>query len=585
MNERPNVKAPWIEHLDGLPSTLEYYQGTMFGAVERAAEQFSRKIAFDFMGRSTTYRDMIENIHKCARSMYYLGVRPGNRVTIALPNCPQAVYSFYAVNLLGAVANMVHPLASEKEMEFFLNESDSVLCITLDQFYSKFEAIRENTKVDNIIIASIKDELAPAIKAGYMLTEGRKIEPIPFDAPVILWKQFMKMGKDITDDYRCDKGADDIAVILYSGGTTGKKKGIMLSNLNFNSSAQQIIATNPMFVPGDKMLAALPLFHGFGLGVCINAMLTNGGRCVLVPRFTAKSYAKLIVKYKCNFIAGVPTLFEALLRLPTMQKANLSSLKGAFSGGDTLSNDLKRRIDQFFKEHHAGIQVREGYGMTETVTACCLTPPDKHKEGSIGFPFPDTYAKIVEPGKQEELPFGQEGEILLAGPSVMKGYLNDEEESKKVLEDHADGGHWIRTGDIGSMDDEGYLYFKGRIKRMIISSGYNVYPAQIENILENHSYVHQACVIGVPDSYRMQAVKAYVVLEPEIPTSAQTKSNLMDYCRKNIAKYAMPKDIVFKHSLPKTLVGKIAYRTLEDEHAEETKAAAENKAQAENAAE
>ena len=177
------------------------------------------------------------------------------------------------------------------------------------------------------------------------------------------------------------------------------------------------------------------------------------------------------------------------------------------------------------------------------------------------------------------------GEILLAGPSVMKGYLNDEEESKKVLEDHADGGHWIRTGDIGSMDDEGYLYFKGRIKRMIISSGYNVYPAQIENILENHPYVHQACVIGVPDSYRMQAVKAYVVLEPEIPTSAQTKSNLMDYCRKNIAKYAMPKDIVFKHSLPKTLVGKIAYRTLEDEHAEETKAAAENKAQAENAAE
>ena len=565
MSETQTVAAPWIEHLDGIPATLDYYQGSMFGAVERMAEMHPRKIAFDFMGRSTTYRDMIENMHKCARSLSHLGEKPGDRVTIALPNCPQAIYSFYAVNMIGAIANMVHPLAAENEMEFFLNESESVVAITLDQFYSKFEAIRENTKVQHIIIASVKDELAPHIKAGYMLTEGRKIERIPFDAPIIFWKDFMKMEKACEGDYRVDMGADDTAVILYSGGTTGKTKGIMLSNLNFNSSAQQIIATNPMFVPGDRMLAALPLFHGFGLGVCINAMLANGGRCVLVPRFTAKSYAKLIIKYRCNFIAGVPTLFEALLRLPTMQRANLSSLKGAFSGGDTLSNDLKRRIDEFFREHHAKIQVREGYGMTETVTACCLTPVNKHKVGSIGFPFPDTFAKIVKHGTEEVLPYGQEGEILLSGPSIMQGYLNDPEESAKVLKDHADGRRWICTGDIGSMDEEGYLYFKGRIKRMIISSGYNVYPAQIEDILTAHPYVDQACVIGVPDSYRMQAVKAYVVLQPEIPTSAQTKSNLMDYCRKNIAKYAMPKDIVFRHTLPKTLIGKIAYRELEDQ--------------------
>ncbi|MBQ6312369.1 MAG: AMP-binding protein [Lachnospiraceae bacterium] len=571
MTDTMNVAAPWIEHLDGIPSTLDYFQGSMFEAVERAAEQHPRKIAFDFMGRSTSYRELIENINKCARSLSYLGVKPGDKVTIALPNCPQAIYSFYGVNLIGAIANMVHPLASEKEMEFFLNESDSVVAITLDQFYHKFEAIRENTKVQHIVIASVKDELAPHIKAGYMLTEGRKIEQIPFDAPVIFWKPFMKLEKACEGDYRVNVNADDTAVILYSGGTTGKTKGIMLSNLNFNSSAEQIIATNPMFRPGDRMLAALPLFHGFGLGVCINAMLTHGGRCVLVPRFTAKSYAKLIVKYKCNFIAGVPTLFEALLRLPSMQRSNLSSLKGAFSGGDTLSNDLKRRIDEFFAEHHAKIQVREGYGMTETVTACCLTPVNKYKEGSIGFPFPDTYAKIVKPGTEEMLPYGEEGEILLSGPSVMQGYLNDPEESAKVLKDQADGRRWICTGDIGSMDEEGYLYFKGRIKRMIISSGYNVYPAQIENILESHPYVHQACVIGVPDSYRMQAVKAYVVLEPEVPTSAQTKSNLMDYCRKNIAKYAMPKDIVFKHSLPKTLVGKIAYRDLEKESEKEEK--------------
>ncbi len=568
MSKVGNVDAPWIDHLDGIPSTLDYYQGSMFGAVERAAEQHPRKIAFDFMGRSTTYKDMIANIHKCARSLSYLGVKQGDKVTIALPNCPQAIYSFYAVNMIGAIANMVHPLAAEKEMEFYLNESDSVAAITLDQFYHKFEAIRANTNVKNIIIASVKDELSPHIKAGYMLTEGRKVEKIPFDAPVIFWKQFMRMEKACKGDYRVDMGADDTAVVLYSGGTTGKTKGIMLSNLNFNSSAQQIIATNPMFVPGDRMLAALPLFHGFGLGVCINAMLTNGGRCILVPRFTAKSYAKLIVKYKCNFIAGVPTLFEALLRLPTMQKANLSSLKGAFSGGDTLSNDLKRRIDEFFREHHAPIQVREGYGMTETVTACCLTPVDKYKEGSIGFPFPDTYAKIVKHGTEEVVPYGEEGEILLSGPSVMQGYMNDPEETKKVIKYQADGLRWVCTGDMGAMDEEGYLYFKGRIKRMIISSGYNVYPAQIEDILTAHPDVDQACVVGVPDSYRMQAVKAYVVLNPTVPTSAQTKSNLMDYCRKNIAKYAMPKDIVFRNSLPKTLIGKVAYRELEDENKE-----------------
>ena len=570
--------APWIDHLDGLPSTLEYFHGSMFEAVERSAQLHPRKVAFDFMGSSTTYREMIENINKCARSLYYLGVRPGDRVTIALPNCPQAIYSFYATNMIGAIANMIHPLASEKEIEFYLNKSKSVAAITLDQFYSKFDAVRDNTCVENIIIASVKDELSPTLKAGYMLTEGRKIEPIPFDAPVILWKQFLKMEKACTEDYRCDKGADDIAVILYSGGTTGKTKGIMLSNLNFNSSAEMIIASNPMYRPGDRMLAALPLFHGFGLGVCINAMLTHGGRCVLVPRFTAKSYAKLIVKYKCNYIAGVPTLFEAMLRLPTMQKANLSSLKGAFSGGDTLSLDLKRRMDEFFVAHHAKIQVREGYGMTETVTACILTPPDKYKEGSIGFPFPDTFAKIVEPGTDKVLPYGEEGEILLSGPSIMHGYLDDEEETKKVLEDHADGRRWLRTGDIGCMDDEGYIYFKGRIKRMIISSGYNVYPAQIEDILLRHPAVDQCCVIGVPDSYRMQVAKAYVVLKPEIPTSAQTKSDLMDHCRKNIAKYAMPKDIVFKHSLPKTLIGKIAYRELEDEH----KAEIEKKAREES---
>ena len=277
---------------------------------------------------------------------------------------------------------MIHPLSAEKEIEFYLNESESVTAITLDQFYHKFENIRENTGVVNIIIASVKDALSKPLRAGYMLTEGRKIKPIPKDAPVIRWREFMKLSEHCFYKYKVRRKSEDPAVILYSGGTTGTTKGIVLTNKNFNALGQQVIATNPMFRPGDRMLAAMPLFHGFGLGVCIHTMLSQGGRCILIPRFTAKSYAKDIVKYRCNFIAGVPTLYEALLRLPSMDGADLSCLKGVFSGGDSLSIELKKKFDKFLYDHHASIQVREGYGTTEIVTACCLTPPHMAKEGS-----------------------------------------------------------------------------------------------------------------------------------------------------------------------------------------------------------
>ena len=325
-----------------------------------------------------------------------------------------------------------------------------------------------------------------------------------------------------------------------------------------------------MFRQGDKMLAAMPLFHGFGLGVCIHSMLSQGGRCILVPRFTAKSYAKLIVKYRCNFIAGVPTLYEALLRLPSMEGADLSCLKGVFSGGDSLSVELKKKFDAFLYDHKATIQVREGYGTTETVTACCLTPPHMFKPGSIGVPFPDTYIKIVEPGTDHEVPYGEEGEILLAGPTVMKEYMNHPEETAKTLRTHDDGETWVYTGDLGTMDSEGFVYFKGRAKRMIITSGYNVYPGQIENILDAHEKVQMSCVIGVPDPYKMQKVKAFVKLVPGVDPTGATKEELMAYCKKNIAKYAMPYDIEFRDDMPKTLVGKVAYRVLEEEETART---------------
>ena len=565
MPEEIRVKAPWKNQLGEIPFHLDYFEGTMYEGVKKCAERFPDYVALDFMGATITYKKMLAEIDRCARAFKTIGVRKGDKVTIALPNCPQGIYAFYALNLIGAISNMVHPLSAEKELEFYINASNSQTVITLDQFYSKIDAIRDRTNLVNVVIASVKDEMTRPIKAGYMLTEGRKVQKIPKDAPVIMWKDFMNMSKACFWRYAEHMDADDTAVILYSGGTTGTNKGIELTNKNFNALAAQITATNPMFKPGDRMLAAMPIFHGFGLGVCIHAMLFNGGRSILVPRFTPKSYARDMVKKRCNFVAGVPTLYEAIMRLDKMNKADLSCLKGVFSGGDSLSIELKKRFDRFLYDHNAKIQVREGYGATETVSACCLTPPSKHKEGSIGIPFPDTYIKIVKPDTNEELPYGEEGEIVLSGPAIMKGYMNNPEETAKTLRVHADGRTWCYTGDLGMMDKEGFVYFRGRAKRMIVSSGYNIYPAQMENILDANKMVQRSCVIGIPDAYRMHKVKAFIVLKAGYEPTEETKLRIMAYCKKNVARYAMPYDIEFRDELPLTLIGKVAYRELEEE--------------------
>ena len=563
--ERPAVKTPWVKNLGDVPAHLTYERRSMYRAVEEIAQTYPHYTAYIFMGKKTTYRALLQEIHICARAFKSIGIRPGDRVTLAMPNCPQTVVAFYALNLVGAVANMIHPLSSEKEIEFYLKASHSISAVTLDQFYHKFEAIRQNVALDNVIIASIKDALAQPIKAGYMLTEGRKQKKIPKDAPILRWNEFLRRGRAYHWKYQAETDVDSTAVILYSGGTTGTTKGILLSHMNFNALAAQVIATNPFFRPGDRMLAVMPMFHGFGLGISIHTMLASGGCCILVPRFTAESYAKLLLKYRCNLIAGVPTLYEALLRLPKMKGADLSCLKGVYSGGDSLSVELKKRFDKFLYDHHAVVQVREGYGTTECVTASCLTPSHMAKEGSIGLPFPDTYYKIVRPGTQEEVPYGEDGEICLSGPTVMLGYMDNPEETAQTLQTHADGLTWVHTGDLGFMDADGFVYFKQRIKRMIVTSGYNVYPSQLENVFDAHELVQMSCVIGVPDPLKMQKVKAFIMLKPGISADQTTRDTLMAYARKNIAKYALPYDIEFRSELPKTLVGKVAYRVLEEE--------------------
>ncbi len=309
----------------------------------------------------------------------------------------------------------------------------------------------------------------------------------------------------------------------------------------------------------------MPLFHGFGLGIGIHTALIGGATCILVPQFNVKIYADLLIKKKPNLIPGVPTLFEALLRADRLENADLSFLRGVFSGGDSLSIELKKKVDAFLAAHNSPVQIREGYGTTECVTASCLTPFNMYREGSIGIPFPDTYYKIVKPGTTDEVAPNLDGEICISGPTVMLGYVDNPEETHDTLRRHGDGRIWLHTGDLGFMDRDGFVYFRQRIKRMIVTSGYNVYPSQVENIIDSHEKVLISCVVGVKDPYKMQKIKAFVVPKPGVEPTDELRDELMAYLRTKIAKYAMPYDIEFRTELPKTLVGKVAYRVLEEE--------------------
>ena len=568
------VKTPWLQHYGHIPAHLDYPGISMVDLVARTAEQYPKLAALEFMGRTATYKKLMAGIEEAARALRAIGVQKGERVTICLPNVPQAVVLFYAVNRIGAISNMIHPLSSEGEIVHFIRESGSRVAITLDQFYPKFKAIEGQIELDTLLIASIADVLSPPKKLIYAATKGRKIAPIPLKdlavhgGKVLLWKDFLRCGASFRGQVVEHTEGEYPAAILYSGGTSGTTKGILLSNLNFNALAMQVSAGSDCVGPRDTMLALMPVFHGFGLGICIHTMMAVGACSILIPQFTPKTYAGLLKKYRPNIIAGVPTLFEALLRIEGIDKLDLSCLKGVFSGGDSLSIELKRKVDAFLKQCGATIQVREGYGTTESVTASCLTPKDFHKEGSIGIPLPDCLFKIVTPSTHDEAPYGQMGEICMTGPTVMKEYVGNPRETAQTLQPHADGLTWLHTGDLGSMDEEGFIYFKQRLKRVIISSGYNIYPSQLENVIDSHEAVLMSTVIGVRDEIKMQKVKAFVVLRPEVQDTPEIRKAILEHCRKNIAKYAMPYEFEYRENLPRTLVGKVAYIELEKEEEE-----------------
>jgi len=565
-----SATAPWLKFYGDTPANLTYPKKTIYQVIRDTAERFPNNIAYEFMGKKTTYAQFLKRIDLTAQSYLAMGVKKGDRVTICMPNSPQAVDSFYALNRIGATSNMIHPLSAAQEIRFYLDFSHSRIILTLDQFYGKVASIQNELKEPaTILVARVQDELPPVLAVGYALTKARKIPALPKEGSYLRWNDFLAAGRRRKEPLpKHDGKHSDGASILYSGGTTGTTKGILLSNMNFNALATQTIAASG-FAPidGMKMLSVMPVFHGFGLGIGIHTALMGGATCILVPQFNVNTYAELLIKKQPNIIPGVPTLFEALLRTEKLENADLSFLKGVFSGGDSLSIELKKKVDEFLKAHKASVQIRQGYGLTECVTASCLTPKDYNRVGSIGVPFPDTYYKICKPGTEEELDANMEGEICLTGPSIMVKYVDNPEETAHTLRRHSDNRIWLHTGDLGKMDEDGFIYFSQRIKRMIITSGYNVYPGQLENIIDGHEKVLLSCVIGVKDDYKGQKIKAFVVLRPGHKPGEAVKREILDYCRHHIAKYAMPYDIEFRAELPKTLVGKVAYRVLEEEEA------------------
>ena len=563
--------APWLKSYGEVKFHLDYPDFSMSDALFESARKYPDQVALTFQDKDTTYAKLVPQILQAEKAFRAIGIKEGDVVTICMPNMPQTVICLYAVNAIGAVASMIHPLSAVHEIAFYLKEAGSSTIITIDQFYNKIKKVREMVNLDNIIIARISDALSFVKSCAYKFIKERKFEKFTEDGTILTWKSFMNRSKECDVDPAVKKTGKDLAVILFSGGTTGVTKGIKLTNLNFNALAMQtgVMCNKP--IQGSTMLAAMPMFHGFGLGVCVHTLMFWGGRSYLVPQVSVKGYSKLLKTAQPNYIAGVPTLYEGITRNREMDNVNLACLMGVFSGGDSLSIELKKKLDKFLADHGATVRVREGYGTTECVTASCLTPYNKEKEGSIGLPYPDTYYMICKPGTQEEVPFGTDGEICLRGPSVMLGYINHEEENKTTLQVHPDGYTWLHTGDMGYMDDEGFIYFKQRIKRMIVTSGYNVYPSQLENIIDGIDEVQMSCVIGVPDPYKIQKVKAFVQLKQDIQPSEELKQKILAYCRERIAKYAMPYDIEFREQLPKTLVGKIAYTVLEKEEEEKLK--------------
>ncbi len=558
------INTPWEKFYTKKELNLKVPNGSIYEFIEESSKTALNCVALHYFGKNITYKNFLKSIDQCAKSFRSQGVREGDVVTICMPNTPETLIAFYALNKIGAIANMIHPLSAEEEIKEYLNSTKSVMLVMIDLCFDKIKKIIDQTNVYKTVVVSAKDSMPMLLGIGYLLSKGINFNKPSMKGEFIRWSEFMLLGYKYHGKYQIKGEKNAPAIILHSGGTTGSPKGIILSNGNFNALALQIQTIFKNLGPGDNILAIMPNFHGFGLGVCMHAPLSLNAKLILIPSFDAKRFDKLISRYKPSVLVGVPTLWEAMLGNNHFDHIDLSNLKWVVSGGDHLSTAACSKIDLFLKEHNASIRVTQGYGMTESVAATALAWGDANVAGSIGIPFPGDYYKIVTPHTQEEVPYETEGEICVSGPTVMLGYLDNEKETNEVLQKHKDGRIWLHTGDLGYMTKDGIIFYTQRLKRMIISSGYNVYPSRIEQIIENHEGVLKCTVIGIPHPYKVQVPKAYIVLKDGY-SSSKVKKEVKELCEKNLAKFSVPKDFEFRKSLPKTLIGKVNYRQLEKE--------------------
>lgn len=548
-------EKPWLDLYNGVPASLDYYSGSLYDAIKESGSKYASLTAYEFFGKRCSYKDFIKKVDKAAKALKAMGVKENECVTICMPNTPEGIVMFYAANAIGAIANMVHPLGALNDIEYALNSTDSSVLLVSDATYMKVKDI----EIDNLIVADVSNEMDGLLKILYNYKSKKNMQ---YQENVIRWHSFLEMGKDV-DDFYVKREKDDPAVIIYSGGTTGKSKGIILSNGNFNSLARQCNAIEKTVAPGNSILSALPIFHGFGLGVCIHMPLYNGMRCILVPKLNTKRLNKELKKYKPNLLPAVPSMLALICK--GNSGSELKHVKGIFCGGDYLSKELKEQTEEYFRKRESEASIRIGYGLSEATAFFLATYTHmSYEASSIGIPNPDTIVKVFQVGTEIECENGQVGEICVNGPTVMMGYINNDKETDKVLIRHDDNRVWLHTGDLGYRDSRGQFFFSSRLKRMIITNGYNVYPLEVEELICKHPYVDSCVVIGVKHEVKQQVPKAVIVLKNGVEESSTVKNEIKKYCEDNLATYERPAFYEFKESLPKTAIGKVAYRDLED---------------------
>ena len=558
-------KYSWYEEYDRLniPRKIKYPSESMYKLVEEVALKYPTNIAYTYFNNLVTYRKFMENIDLCAKSLTEYGVKKGDIVSIIMPNTPEAITLVYSLNKIGAIANMIHPLSSSNEIMDMVLESNSKIVLIVDLLWDKIKDKLVKKYQGDIVIASVDLSMDKVTTFGYKLTSGRKAPKITYTERIITWKEFVNIGKRSDVNVESVGKGKDAAVILHSGGTTGTPKGIILSNLNVNAVAIEETTVCGVIDTNTTIFAVMPIFHGFGLITSIHIPFINGATAIILPQLNPKKFASMVKKYRPNIIGGVPSLYETFINDRVLRKADLSFITCAMCGGDYLTSALKAKVDSFFSSHNCHCKLRAAYGMTECGSGVVMMPNQTDVVDGVGIPVPDCIIKIVEPNTQIEVPTGSIGEICVHAKSVMMAYLNNPKETSSMLQTHSDNKLYLHTGDLGYINERGYVFYTQRLKRMIISNGYNIYPSQIEKIIERHKDVVTCTVVGVPHPLKVQVPKAFIVLKENTLVSLKLKNEIKKLCEDNIAHYAIPASFVFKKSLPTTKMGKVDYQKLE----------------------